>query len=115
MTRVKHATSSLRRRKKVLKEARGQQSARSRLYRVAKDSVRRSRIASYFGRKQKKRIFRSLWITRIAAACKEEGVSYSRMIAGLKKAEIQLNRKALAYIATNDPRGFKALVEKAKA
>jgi large subunit ribosomal protein L20 len=115
MTRVKHAASSLRRRKKVLKAAKGQRGARSRLYRTAKDAVRRSMVSSYIGRKRKKSDYRSLWISRITAACRQEDISYSKFIAGLKKAKIELNRKVLADIAANDNRGFKALVKKVKA
>lgn len=114
MTRVKHAPSSLKRRKKVLKAAKGQRGSRSTLFRIAKEAVRKSMISSYIDRKKKKRNFRSLWITRITAACKEEGTSYSKFIAGLKKAKIKLNRKVLADIAANDNRGFKALVKKVK-
>lgn len=114
MTRVKHAVSSRRRRKKALKAAKGQRGSRSKLLRTAKESVRRAMVASYSGRKRKKGEFRSLWISRINAACKTEGISYSRFIEGLKKANIFLNRKMLADTAVNDNRGFKALVKKIK-
>lgn len=114
MTRTRHAVSSRRRRKKTLKAAKGQRGGRSRLLRVAKDAVRRAMVAGYSGRKQKKRNFRSLWISRINTACKAEDISYSRFIAGLKKAGITLNRKMLADTAVNDDRGFKALVKKVK-
>ena len=114
MTKVKHAASSLKRRKKVLKAAKGQRGARSKLLRTAKEAVRKSMISNYIDRKRKKSDFRSLWITRITAACKEEGLSYSKFIAGLKKAKIELNRKMLAELAANDNRGFKAIVKKVK-
>ena len=115
MSRVKHAASSLRRRKKVLKAAKGQQGSRSKLLKTAKEAVRKSLISNYIDRKKKKRDFRSLWIARITAACKDEGISYSKFIAGLKKAKIELNRKILADLAATDNRGFKTLVKKAKA
>ncbi len=111
MTKVKHATSSRKRRKRTLKAAKGQFGSRSRLYRIAKEGVRKSMIYSYIGRKKKKGDYRALWITRITAACKEEGISYSRFMAGLKKAKIELNRKILADLAATDNRGFKALVK----
>ena len=114
MTRVKHAPSSLKRRKKVLKAAKGQRGARSKLYRTAKEAVRKSMVSNYADRKRKKGDYRSLWICRITAACREEDISYSKFIAGLKKTGIELNRKILADIAANDNRGFKALVKKAK-
>ncbi len=114
MTRVKHAASSLKRKKKVLKAVKGQRGARSRLLRTAKEAVRKSMVASYIGRKKKKSDFRALWITRITAACKAEGTSYSKFIAGLKNAKIILNRKILADIAASDNDGFKVLVEKVK-
>jgi len=114
MTRVKHAASSLKRRKKTLKAVKGQRGARSKLYRTAKDAARRSMVFNYADRKRKKSDYRSLWIARITAACREEDISYSKFIAGLKKAKIELNRKVLAYIAANDSRGFKTLVKKVK-
>ncbi|RKY41790.1 MAG: 50S ribosomal protein L20 [Candidatus Makaraimicrobium thalassicum] len=114
MTKVKHAASSLRRRKKVLKAVKGQRGARSKLLRTAKEAARKSLIFSYIGRKEKKRNFRSLWISRITAACRGQDISYSKFIAGLKKARINLNRKILADIAANDNRGFKVLVKKVK-
>ena len=114
MSRVKHATSSLKRRKKTLKAVKGQRGARSKLLRTAKDAERKSMIASYIGRKRKKGEYRSLWIARINAVCKEEGISYSKFIAGLKKAKIDLNRKVLAFLAAYDDKAFKALVKKVK-
>jgi len=115
MPRVKHATSSLKRKKKVFKAAKGQYGARSKKLRTAKEATRKGLIYSYIGRKKKKRDFRALWITRITAACRNEGISYSKFISGLKKAGIELNRKILADIAANDGRGFKSLVKKVKA
>lgn len=112
MSRVKHAPSSLRRKKKVLKAVKGQTGARSKLLRTAKEAARKSMIANYIDRKKKKSDFRSLWITRITAACRAEGISYSKFISGLKKAKIELNRKILADLAANDNRGFKALIKK---
>ena len=114
MTKVKHATSSLKRRKRTLKAVKGQRGARSKLLRTAKEAARKGLIASYFGRKRKKGEFRKLWIARINALCKEEGISYSKFMAGLKKAKIELNRKVLAFLAANDEKAFKALVKKAK-
>lgn len=115
MSKVKHATSSLKRRKKVLKAVKGQTGSRSKLHKVAKEAQRKSMLANYTDRKKKKGDFRSLWIVRITAACKMEDISYSKFIAGLKKANIELNRKMLADIAMNDGSGFKALVAKVKA
>jgi len=114
MTKVKWSVSSRRRRKKILKAAKGQRSARSKLIRTAKESLRRSRIFNYFHRKKKKGDFRSLWITRVNAACEEENMSYSKFMGKLKKAGITLNRKMLADMAMNDIQGFKALVKKIK-
>lgn len=114
MTKVKHAKSSLKRRKKTLKAAKGQYGARSKKLRTAKEAVRKGMVLSYIGRKLKKRQFRSLWISRISAACKNEGISYSKLVSGLKKQKIELNRKMLADIALSDERGFKKLVETIK-
>jgi large subunit ribosomal protein L20 len=115
MAKVKHAVSSRKRRKKTLNAVKGQRGSRSTLFRIAKEALRKSLIASYIDRKKKKIRFRSLWITRVNAACKLEGLSYSKFISGLKKAKIELNRKMLAEIAVTDNIGFKALVEKANA
>lgn len=115
MTKVKHATSSLRRRKRTLKITKGQIGSRSKLYRIAKEASRKSMISNYIDRKDKKGNFRALWITRITAACRAEGVSYSKFIAGLKKANIELNRKILADLAVNDERAFKTLIKKASS
>ncbi|MFQ5951963.1 MAG: 50S ribosomal protein L20 [Candidatus Omnitrophota bacterium] len=111
MTRVKHAKSSLKRRKRTLKAARGQRGARSKLLRTAKEAVRKGMVSSYIGRKLKKRNFRALWISRISAACKKEDISYNKFISGLKKEKVDLNRKVLAQLALADSRGFKKLVE----
>lgn len=115
MARVKGAIMSRKRRKKVLKLAKGYWGGKSRLFRTANQAVMKSLSYAYVGRKRKKRDFRSLWITRISAACKLNGMNYSTFINGLKKADITLNRKILADLAVNDVQGFAALVEKAKA
>ena len=103
------------RRKKVLKLAKGYFGGKSRLFRTAKQAVMKSGQYAYVGRKQKKRDFRRLWITRISAACKMNGMNYSTFVNGLKKAGIDLNRKMLAEIAVADPAAFTTLTEKAKA
>ena len=115
MARIKGAMMTRKRRKKVLKLAKGYYCAKSRLFKTAKQAVMKSSNYAYIGRKQKKRNFRSLWITRISAACRMNGMNYSTFMNGLKKAQINLNRKMLSEIAINDPAAFTALVEKAKA
>jgi large subunit ribosomal protein L20 len=115
MSRVKHATSSLKRKKKVLKIVKGQRGARSKLLKTAKEAARKSLIANYIDRKKKKRNFRALWISRITAACRAQDFSYSKFMAGLKKVGIELNRKMLSEIAAKDDKGFKALIKKARA
>ena len=115
MARVKGAMMTRKRRKKVLKLAKGYFGAKSRLFRVAKEAVMKSGQYAYIGRKQKKRNFRQLWITRISAACRANGVNYSTFMNGLKKAGVELNRKMLSEIAIADPAAFTALVERAKA
>ncbi|MCI9456763.1 MAG: 50S ribosomal protein L20 [Oscillospiraceae bacterium] len=115
MARVKGAMMTRKRRKKVLKLAKGYYGAKSKLFRVAKEAVMKSGQYAYIGRKQKKRNFRSLWITRISAACKMNGMNYSTFMNGLKKAGITLNRKMLSEIAIHDAAAFTALTEKAKA
>ena len=115
MARVKGAMMTRKRRKKVLKLAKGYFGAKSRLFRVAKEAVMKSGQYAYIGRKQKKRDFRQLWITRISAACKMNGMNYSTFINGLKKAGVELTRKMLSEIAIADPAAFTALVERAKA
>ena len=114
MARVKGALSTRKRHKKILKLAKGYRGAKSKLYRVANQAVMKSLSYAYVGRKLKKRDFRSLWITRISAACKMNDINYSRFMNGLKKANIEINRKMLSEIAINDPQAFTALVETAK-
>jgi large subunit ribosomal protein L20 len=115
MARVKGATATRKRRKKVLKLAKGYFGGKSRLFRTAKQAVMKSGQYAYIGRKQKKRSFRSLWITRISAACRSNGINYSTFMNGMKKAHIDLNRKMLSEIAIADPAAFSAIVDKAKA
>ena len=115
MARVKRGVQSKKRHKKILKQAKGYRGARSRTYKVAKQAVMRAGQYAYRDRRQKKRVFRSLWIVRINAAARENDISYSKLIAGLKKANIELDRKLLADIAVNDKEGFTLLAEKAKS
>ena len=115
MARVKGALVTRRRRKKVLKLAKGYWGAKSKHFKMAKEAVMKSGNYAYIGRKQKKRDFRRLWITRISSGCKANGINYSTFMNGLKKAGISLNRKMLSKIAIADAQGFTALVEKAKA
>ena len=115
MARVKGALMTRKRRKKTLKLAKGYFGAKSKHFKMAKQAVMKSGNYAYIGRKQKKRDFRRLWITRISAACRMNNISYSVFMNGLKKANIALNRKMLAEIAVSDEAAFKALVEKAKA
>jgi large subunit ribosomal protein L20 len=115
MARIKGAVVTRKRRKKILKLAKGYWGGKSKLFRTANQAVMKSLAYAYVGRKQKKRDFRSLWITRISAACKLNGINYSRFINGLKKSGIVLNRKILADIAVKDQEGFAILVAKAKA
>ena len=114
MPRVKRGTKRRAKRKKILDRASGYYLTKSKLYRSAKESVERALKFAYAGRRQKKRQFRSLWIARIAAAAKLNGISYSKLISGLKKSGIELDRKILAELAVKDPAGFKALAEQAK-
>lgn len=114
MPRVKRGFKARRRRNKVLKLAKGYRGARSKLFRSATEAVDRALNYAYRDRRVKKRDFRALWIARINAAARIDGVSYSRLIFGLKKAEIALDRKVLAEIAVTDPAAFSAVVEKAK-
>ena len=114
MARVKRGVTARRRHKKILKQAKGYYHARRKVFRVAKQAVTKALQYAYIGRKQKKRNFRSLWITRINAAARINGVSYSRFMNGLLKAGITLDRKVLADIAVHDAVGFAALAEKAK-
>ena len=115
MARIKGGLSAKKRHKKILKLAKGYIGARSKQYRVAKQSVMKALDYAYIGRKNKKRDFRRLWITRISAACKMNDINYSRFMNGLKKADIALNRKMLSEIAINDPAAFAELVAKAKS
>ena len=114
MARIKFAKVTRARRKKVLKAARGYWGAKSKHFKMAKQAVMKSGNYAFVGRKQKKRDFRALWITRISAQCKVEGINYSRFMNGLKKAGIELNRKMLAELAVNDKAAFAALAEQAK-
>ncbi len=114
MARVKRSTKRTDRRKKILKRASGYFLTKSKLYQAAQEAVERGLKFAYIGRKQKKRQFRSLWIVRINAACKLNGMSYSTFINGLRKAGISLDRKVLADIAANDAAGFAALAVSAK-
>lgn len=115
MARVKGALMTRKRRKKVLKLAKGYYGAKSKHFKMAKQAVMKSGNYAYIGRKHRKRDFRRLWITRISAACRINGINYSTFMNGLKKAGVTLNRKMLSEIAIADPAGFTALVEKAKA
>ena len=115
MPRVKRGTKRRAKRKKILGRASGYFLTKSKLYRSAKESVERGLKFAYSGRKQKKRQFRSIWIVRIGAAAKINGISYSMFINGLKKAGIELDRKILADLAVNDPSGFTALCKQAQA
>ena len=115
MARVKGALATRKRRNKTLKLAKGYWGGKSRLFKTAKEAVMKSGQYAYIGRKLKKRDFRRMWITRISAACKANGMNYSTFMNGLKKANITLNRKMLSEIAINDAAGFTALTEKAKS
>lgn len=115
MARVKRAMMTRKRRKKVLKLAKGYFGAKSSHFKMAKQAVMKSGNYAYVGRKQKKRDFRKIWITRISAACRMNDINYSQFMNGLKKAGITLNRKMLAELAVNDTVAFKALIEQAKA
>ena len=114
MARIKGAVTTRKRRKKILKLAKGYYGAKSKQFRTANQAVMRSLTNAYIGRKQKKRDFRSLWITRISAACKMNEINYSQFMHGLQLAKINLNRKMLAEIAVSDAEAFTALVATAK-
>jgi large subunit ribosomal protein L20 len=114
MPRASRSVQAKARHKKILKAAKGYYGARSRVYRVAKQAVIKAGQYAYRDRKQKKRVFRALWIARINAGARLHGLSYSTFIHGLKKAEIELDRKVLSDIAIQDPTGFAALANKAK-
>ncbi|MRI59319.1 MAG: 50S ribosomal protein L20 [Epsilonproteobacteria bacterium] len=113
--RVKTGVVRRRRHKKILKQAKGFYSGRRKHFRKAKEQLERSLVYAYRDRKQKKRDFRKLWITRINAACRLNDISYSRFVYGLKQAGIELDRKILADMAMNEPQAFAKIVEKAKA
>lgn len=115
MARIKGAVMTRKRRNKMLKLAKGYFGAKSKHFKMAKQAVMKSGNYAFVGRKQKKREFRALWITRISAQAKVNGINYSRLMNGLKKAGIALNRKMLSEIAVSDKDAFAALVEKAKA
>ena len=115
MARIKGGINAKKKHKRVLKLAKGYRGARSKQYRVAKQSVMRALEESYTGRKQKKRQFRQLWIARINAAARMNGLSYSKFMYGLKLAEVNVNRKMLSEMAISDPEGFASLVEVAKS
>ncbi|MEG1751567.1 MAG: 50S ribosomal protein L20 [Clostridia bacterium] len=114
MMRIKRSVNALKKRRSILKDAKGYRGAKSTLYRVARQAVMKSGNYAYIGRKLKKRDFRSLWITRINAACRINNISYSKFMFGLKNAEIELNRKVLAEMAVNDAVGFAELVKKSQ-
>jgi large subunit ribosomal protein L20 len=114
MPRAVDGTRRKDRRKKLLKQAKGYWGRRSKLFRTAKDAVAKSLSYAYRDRKVRKREFRSLWITRISAGCRAEGMSYSRFINGLKRANVQMDRKVLSNLAIEDHDAFKALVDRAK-
>ena len=115
MARVKGGLNAKKRHNRVLKLDKGYRGARSKQYRIAKQSVMRALTSSFAGRKERKRQFRQLWIARINAAARMNGLSYSKFMYGLKLAEVEVNRKMLSEMAINDPEGFAALVEVAKA
>lgn len=115
MARIKGGLNAKKKHNRILKMAKGYRGARSKQYRVAKQSVMRALTSSYAGRKERKRQFRQLWITRINAAARMNGLSYSKFMYGLKSADIQLDRKILADMAVNDPVGFAKLAETAKS
>ena len=115
MARVKGGLGAKKKHSRTLKLAKGYRGARSKQYRVAKQSVMRALTSSYAGRKEKKRQFRQLWIARINAAARMNGISYSQMMHGLKVAGVDINRKMLAEMAVNDAQGFAALAELAKS
>ncbi len=115
MPRVKRGSSRRAARRKVLKQAKGYFLTKSKLHRAAREAVQKALRYAYVGRRQKKRDFRALWITRINAGCRQAGISYSQFIGGLKKAGVELNRKVLAELAVADQAAFRSLVDKARA
>lgn len=112
--RIKRSVNALKKRRAILKQAKGYRGSKSKLYRVAREAVMKSGQYAYVGRRLKKRNFRSLWITRINAACRLNNISYSKFMHGLKVANVELNRKVLADMAVRDADGFAQLVEVAK-
>ncbi len=112
--RIKRSVNALKKRRAILKQAKGYRGSKSKLYRVAREAVMKSGQYAYIGRRLKKRNFRSLWITRINAACRLNDISYSQFMHGLKVANVTLNRKILADMAVNDAQGFASLVATAK-
>ncbi|MCY3689836.1 MAG: 50S ribosomal protein L20 [Gammaproteobacteria bacterium] len=115
MARVKRGVVARRRHKKVLEQAKGYYGARSRVFRVAKQAVTKAAQYAYRDRRTRKRVFRSLWITRINAQARECGISYSQLVAGLRKANIEIDRRVLADLAVHDKLAFSAIVDQAKA
>ena len=115
MARIKGAVNAKKKKNKVLKLAKGYRGARSKQYRIAKQSVMRALSTAFAGRKQKKRDMRALWIARINAGARANGTTYSRLMNGLKKSGLEINRKMLSELAVSDKEAFAALVEKAKA
>lgn len=113
--RIKRSVNAKKKRRAILKQAKGYFGARSKLYRIARQAVMKSGRYSYIGRKHRKRFFRQLWITRISAACKLNDISYSKFMFGLKNAEVTLNRKMLSEMAIKDEKSFAELVKLAKA
>jgi len=114
MPRSVNSVASRARRKKVLKQAKGYFGRRKNVWTVAKNAVEKAMLYAYRGRKEKKRNFRSLWVTRINAGCRENGISYSKFMGEIKKNNIELNRKVLADLAMNHPEAFKAVIDKIK-
>ncbi len=115
MARVKRGVTARKRRNRVLKQAKGYYGARSKLHGTAREAVDKAGVYAYRDRKQRKRVFRRLWIARINAACREHGLSYSRFIDGLKKGGVEMDRKVLAELAISNPQAFAELAELAKA
>ena len=114
MPRVRSGPAGHRRKKRVLRAAKGYRGSRHRLYRTAKEAVTRAGVGAYRDRRLRKRDFRSLWITRVSAACRQRGIRYSQFICGLKAANVGLDRKMLSEIAISDPAGFDAIAQVAK-
>lgn len=112
--RIKRSVNAVKKRRSILKSAKGYWGAKSKLYRTAREQVMKSGQYAYVGRKAKKRNFRALWITRINAGCRQNGISYSKFIAGLKNKGIELNRKVLADMAVREPEAFASLVGQVK-